>query len=985
MRMKRNKLLYSLALASIVASCAKTDLPHFGGENDPNAVTISPSVALVSTRSNPLGDETAQEKFNPGDVITIKDNADNEVYTYELESGGKWKPTDGKYLLWHDETLNISASYGNSDITKVKDQSTAAGIAAADYMTFIGSVTRKPGSNELSFNMDRRRYLVIVIIDSYGDQYHHDDKVSGLKLSFEESGSSVGINPYVRDVAGNNVTTEGTAGTESTLGYSYSAICDVEYKTIKISYEVAGDNREAVLSGFGGPDPGYSYTIKLRVGKDKIEAGDVTVNGWTDADAWDDVTATKIPYLTFSAESEQKFKMDFHPNEERGPFDLVVGEYFEYSVGGGEWIPFYSTVSDIAFGGNKGDLRLRGKSSKGTALSFQNAYSTISFGEDVPVNCTGDIRTLIDYTAYSTVETVNARFCYLFNGCTQLTSAPELPAKKLASSCYYQMFYGCPKLETAPELPATSLKSYCYYGMFSGCTSLTEAPELKAETLADHCYEYMFYNCTLLETAPELPAMTLATNCYAYMFCGCTALTSAPKLPATTLKDYCYVSMFHGCTSLTEAPELKAETLALYCYSSMFYDCTKLETAPALPATKLENNCYSSMFYGCTKLETAPELPATELEDFCYKNMFSNCSLLTTAPELKATKLKDSCYDYMFSNCSALSRVKMLATTNFEASLSNWLDGAGTSATSRTLTVANDDVYAAMLSKGYVPELWKTADIKTSDGSPITPYVTFSADSDQMFKMTFYLYFTLGEGEYFEYSVGGGEWTRFTTTTVSNVSFGGTLGNLRLRGKSINGTATGINDYSKISFSDADVPVECTGDIRTLIDYTAYSTANTGTAKFLSLFNGCKQLTSAPALPAETLANDCYHYMFQNCTALTSAPALPAKTLANNCYEHMFDGCTALKTAPELKATTLANSCYSHMFQGCTNLSSVTMLATDVSASICLYNWLNNAGTSATSRTLTVANKNVYDSMAANTYYLPDNWKSGSATIYYKN
>ena len=325
--MKRNILLYSLALASIVASCAKTDLPHFGGANDPNAVTISPSVTLVSTRSNPLGDETAQEKFNPGDVITITDNSDRQVYNYALGTDGKWKPTDGKYLLWHDETLNISASYGESDITNVTDQSTAEGIAAADYMTFIGRVTRKPGSNELSFNMDRRRYLVIVIIDSYGDQYHHDDKVSGLKLSFEEYGSSVVINPYVRDVAGNNVSTEGT------LGYSYSAICDVEYKTIKISYQVAGHNREAILSGFGGPDPGYSYTIKLRVGKDKIEVGDVTVGAWKDSTTeWDDVIATKIPYLTFSAESDQKFKMDFHPDEDRAPFDLVVGEYFEYSV-----------------------------------------------------------------------------------------------------------------------------------------------------------------------------------------------------------------------------------------------------------------------------------------------------------------------------------------------------------------------------------------------------------------------------------------------------------------------------------------------------------------------------------------------------------------------------------------------------------------------------------------------------------------------------
>lgn len=489
--MKRNILLYSLALASILASCAKTDLPHFGGENDPNAVTISPSVALVSTRSNPLGDADAQEKFNPGDVITITDNADNEVYTYKLESDGKWKPTDGKYLLWHDETLNISASYGESNITNVTDQSTAAGIAAADYMTFIGSVKREPGSNELSFNMDRRRYLVIVIIESYGDQYNREtDKVSGLKLSFEESGSNtVEITPFVRDASGKNVSTEGTEGT---LGYSYSAICDVEYKTIKISYQVAGDKREAILSGFGGPDPGYSYTIKLRVGKNKIEAGDVTVNGWTDADAWDDVTATKIPYLTFSAESEQKFSMDF--SGFNANFTLGEGEYFEYSVGGGNWVRFTGSISDVAFGGAGKDLRLRGKSSKGTATD-NTKYSNIKFSTaDVMVKCTGDIRTLIDYTDYTGVITSSAKFCSLFHSNTLLTTAPELPATDLKDGCYDSMFYGCTSLTEAPELPATKLVSDCYRYMFYNCSSLSKVTMLATEVSASNCLDNWLYN-----------------------------------------------------------------------------------------------------------------------------------------------------------------------------------------------------------------------------------------------------------------------------------------------------------------------------------------------------------------------------------------------------------------------------------------------------------------------------------------------------------
>ena len=95
-----------------------------------------------------------------------------------------------------------------------------------------------------------------------------------------------------------------------------------------------------------------------------------------------------------------------------------------------------------------------------------------------------------------------------------------------------------------------SLKAYCGFSMFQGCTSLVTAPELPATTLAENCYNCMFYDCKSLTTAPELPATTLAFYCYNSMFYGCTSLTTAPELPATTLVSYCYSFMFKDCTSL---------------------------------------------------------------------------------------------------------------------------------------------------------------------------------------------------------------------------------------------------------------------------------------------------------------------------------------------------------------------------------------------------------------------------------------------------
>ena len=330
-----------------------------------------------------------------------------------------------------------------------------------------------------------------------------------------------------------------------------------------------------------------------------------------------------IPYVTFTAESEQTFNM--YSNY----FPLGENEYFEYSVGGGEWVRFTVIVKNIKFGGCHGNLRLRGKSSKGTATDYNDLfYSEIQFTtNDSPVDCTGDIRTLIDYENYANANTSDARFCNLFNMNTALRTAPSLPAKTLASSCYYGMFKYCSSLTTAPDLPAETLASSCYQEMFSGCTSLTTAPDLPAETLASNCYDGMFYNCKALTTAPDLPAKTLASNCYHVMFSYCSKLTTAPDLPAEILASNCYQEMFWGCTSLTTAPELPAFDLASSCYQGMFSGCTSLTTAPLLSVNFLTENCFKEMFFSCTKLSSVTLItgdPRIEGESFNLKPYFWN-------------------------------------------------------------------------------------------------------------------------------------------------------------------------------------------------------------------------------------------------------------------------------------------------------------------------------------------------------------------------
>ena len=239
---------------------------------------------------------------------------------------------------------------------------------------------------------------------------------------------------------------------------------------------------------------------------------------------------------------------------------------------------------------------------------FSNYYTQhISFSSTVSSNVGGDIRTLSNYLdVYNETTPQTGMFYCLFNGNNKIVDASNL------------------------RLSYTNLANSCYSSIFNGCTSLTTAPELPATTLASSCYQYMFYRCTSLTTAPELPATTLASSCYQYMFENCTSLTTAPELPSKTLAEYCYQEMFYGCTSLTTAPELPATTLAVSCYQYMFQGCTSLTTAPTLPATTLAGYCYQYMFYGCTKLTTAPALPATTLAEYCYYGMFQNCTSLTS-------------------------------------------------------------------------------------------------------------------------------------------------------------------------------------------------------------------------------------------------------------------------------------------------------------------------------------------------------------------
>ena len=676
--MKYKKILtWACTAALFLTGCTTDTVSNGGWMDDSNAVRIQASAGSTLTRSNPIEtDESKLTDFNEGDMISVRNRNITVNYTFDGEK--LWVPEKDKYLVWDEKDLKFEGYYpcdGNNTFSVgciKKNQSTLKALAQSDYMNITSTLPSIPSDKRLPLELKRQTARLILKIQHFNDEFSEGVKVTKLGIGCPENtngeGSWESIRPYQQNGDG-GVNTTYTALVIPGKRMVY--ITPTNTNTFEPGIELKLETGEL--------EAGKSYTYNLIVGKNKVTVGGVTVAPWNTENTLQGGEAEVLaPYVTMNAAETQTFKMTCAGN-------YTLPEDLEYSVNNRPWQKVEADQG-VEFGGDLGSLRLRGICPNGTATDWQN-YARITFGDEkVKVDCSGDIRTLTDYTAHDAVATENCSFRSLFQNCTALKSAPKLPATALKEQCYRQMFEGCTSLEQAPVLPATELQKLCYYSMFKGCTALTQAPNLPATALKEQCYQFMFSGCTSLTQAPVILATELDYNCCDHMFESCKSLVKAPALLATTLNVRCYLGMFQNCTSLTEAPELKA--------------------------MKMESGSYKFMFAGCTSLVKAPALPATELNNYCYQSMFSGCTSLKTAPLLGAKKLTDWCYQLMFENCTNLEYVTMLANENGYNALAGWLDGAGTSAKTRTLKVYSKDFYNSKIADNN-PEKWKIGEYCT--------------------------------------------------------------------------------------------------------------------------------------------------------------------------------------------------------------------------------------------------------------------------------
>ena len=538
--MKKTTTYWLIAATMTLAGCASdNDLANnYDGDGEAVNITATRSASTITTStSTPLAEGETFRLINSTRQALGRTTKCDAVYV--VDANGKAAPQNASnYVVWQtgidiygkqiteNEFLAIIPADKDADSPLPTDQSSADKLKAADLQTASTTlpITSVAEGIDLTFAHQNAKLTFNVSLN---------DDASGI-TSIKVFNSIV---PYFNTTA-NTIEAIVTPTASPASSLIAITLADGEQLNVDLPHNITAIEK------------GKQYNFSLTIGHNALTITQVSVTDWQNTtisgknEAWSEEDGTE--YVTFTADSEQGFTFVKSLSNLPG---------LEYSVGNGAWtpIPDAGLTEPVKFGGTLGSLRLRGKSQY---LFGTNSDRTVKFSNNTPVACSGDIRTLIDYTQYKTVDTGSAKFGFLFNGCTQLTTAPMLPATKLADNCYEGMFNGCTALTNAPALPATELTERCYYSMFYGCTALKSAPALPAEKLAEGCYYSMFNGCTALKSAPALPAEKLALFCYNNMFNGCTALTQAPELKASTIKTSCYSFMFDGCSNLSSVTML---------------------------------------------------------------------------------------------------------------------------------------------------------------------------------------------------------------------------------------------------------------------------------------------------------------------------------------------------------------------------------------------------------------------------------------------
>lgn len=312
--MKITKYMGAFAVIAMLAACSTDD--EQSANTAANEVKITANVGgnSIFTRSNPVGTEEEQTSFNEGDAISVTTEGTTVIYKKTAEV---WAPVNAaEFLLWTGNAQTFQACYpekADENSTKNSfsegyvsfDQSTVEKIAQSDYMKCIKMIEKAgiPSDRQLALDFERQTARIIVKASRFGDEFKDLNPTlsavevySKLKVPAEDGDSYAPIQTYKKEENGSNVfyalVSPGTGN-------------DAEkFLKLTVTYN-DGDGKPTqtkVLDVTGIPalSKAMSYTYDVKIGKDKVAIGSVSVTDWSPGDditGGDAVTTTENAVL----------------------------------------------------------------------------------------------------------------------------------------------------------------------------------------------------------------------------------------------------------------------------------------------------------------------------------------------------------------------------------------------------------------------------------------------------------------------------------------------------------------------------------------------------------------------------------------------------------------------------------------------------------------------------------------------------------------
>lgn len=498
------KIYATMAAALLALAACTSDEETAQTDGTPQgAVIVKATIGSPLTRVNTEGDGGT---FTPGDIIYVENLADGKVEghdkgRYILQADGTtWQPCDeeGKVsaspsMQWGttNRFRGVYPATAAEGFTLPTDQSTEKLLRSADYMTCEDTeqyAMPQGGAASLSFSHRMAKLTLRLTLNS---QYTGSETIGDVKLYLADG--TTAITPYPTET-----TADGAIVYTAILNPADYTDTSQPFCTVTVDGGTPLTAR--VPSGGITLEEGKAHTLNLRVGKNKIEMGGMTVNEWGSTVDLGDNVADKLPIVNTTTHTITTYAEGLIAED-----PSLIAE----AIGDGTTLIITGPMNDDDIAAIK--TYLKDNPVTGLDLNLANAGITA-----LPNN---NEYLLPDYREWPGVKSIVLPEGLTTIGDFAFQKCPDLASITLPSTLKYigfGAFAHCAGL-TEVSLPA-SLEEFNMCA-FYGCSGLTSID--LSHTQVGIISNGAFQNCTGLEEV--ILCSSVKTLDY-YSFSGCTSL-----------------------------------------------------------------------------------------------------------------------------------------------------------------------------------------------------------------------------------------------------------------------------------------------------------------------------------------------------------------------------------------------------------------------------------------------------------------------------